>query len=190
MDHAVEIVSRFDDRFPVVIDEVIRDGFDGIYLDWVEGFEDVQVSAAALAAGLEPAEEMIAFIGEMRAYALARDPDFVIVQQNAASLIDGHSAALNAVIDAIGQEAIWFDGDATDDWEDSAGYDYVNDAGLVSYYIAYLDQYLAAGLPVFDCEYALAHADEAYANALGRGYVPYATRRSLSRLTTTPPPGY
>jgi hypothetical protein len=36
----------------------------------------------------------------------------------------------------------------------------------------------------------LAHADTAYANALGKGYVPYVTRRALSYLTTTPPPGY
>ena len=52
------------------------------------------------------------------------------------------------------------------------------------------DAVVGAGLPVFDCEYALNYASTAYANSLDRGYVPYATRRSLSRLTTTPPPGY
>jgi len=38
-----------------VIDEVLRDGFDGIYLDWVEGFENAHVIAAAQAAGKDPA---------------------------------------------------------------------------------------------------------------------------------------
>jgi cysteinyl-tRNA synthetase len=181
--------SHPDRNYNSVIDEVIRDGFDGIYLDWVEAFEDTHIITAALAAGLDPADEMIAFIQEMRDYAAIRDPDFIIIQQNAASLIDGHPE-LTSVIDAIAQEAIWYDGSADVDWNDSEGYDWVNDSGLVNYYIGYLDQYLASGLPVFDCEYALDYADTAYANAYSEGYVPYATRRSLSQLTTTPPPGY
>jgi hypothetical protein len=61
---------------------------------------------------------------------------------------------------------------------------------LTIYYIGYLDEYLDGGVPVFDCEYALVYAEAAYANAINRGYVPYVTRRSLARLTTTPPPGY
>ena len=87
------------------------------------------------------------FIQEMRDYAANRNPDFIIIQQNAASLIEGH-AELTGLIDAISQEAIWYDGDATDDWYDPDGYDWENDSGLVSYYIGYLVQYLAAGLPV------------------------------------------
>ncbi len=172
-----------------VIDEVIKDGFDGIYLDWVEGFENEDVVAAAQAEGKDPAVEMIAFIQEMRDYATGRNPDFLIIQQNGASLIDGHSELVN-VIDAIAQEAVWYDGDATDDWGDPDGYDWPNDSDLINYYIGYLEQYLDRDLPVFDCEYALSYADTAYANSLNRGYVPYATRRSLSRLTTRPPPGY
>ena len=132
---------------------------------------------------------MIAFIQEMRDYAAARDPDFLIIQQNAASLIDGHPE-LTGVIDAIAQEAIWYDGSADVDWGDSAGYDWVNDSDLVNYYTGYLAQYLDAGLPVFDCEYALNYASTAYTNAYDEGYIPYATQRSLSQLTSTPPPGY
>ncbi|UCC62587.1 MAG: endo alpha-1,4 polygalactosaminidase [Anaerolineae bacterium] len=172
-----------------VIDETIIDGFDGIYLDWVEGFDNEDVVAAAQAVGKDPAVEMIAFIQEMRDYATARNPSFLIIQQNAAALSDGHPE-LFGLIDAIAQEAVWYDGDATDEWDDPDGYDDINESSLTDYYIGYLDQYLDAGLPVFDCEYALDFADTAYANALSRGYVPYVTRRSLSRLTTTPPPGY
>ena len=83
-----------------------------------------------------------------------------------------------------------FDGDAFDDWNASDGYDSENDADLSDYYIEYLDRYLAAGVPVFNCEYALGKASTAYSRSAARGYVAYATRRSLSRLTTTPPPGY
>lgn len=171
-----------------IVDETIRAGFDGIYLDWVEAFEDETVRARAAADGVDPAEEMITFIGEMRAYARERDPEFLIIQQNAASLIDGHPE-LADVIDAIAQEAIWYDGSATDSWRESRGHDLDNDADLVEYYLDHLATYRAAGLPVFDCEYALQNADDAYEKSSAEGFVPYATRRSLGRISTTPPPG-
>jgi len=173
-----------------IIDETIKDGFDGIYLDWVEGFENPDAVTAAQAAGKDPAVEMLTFIQEMRTYATTRNSSFLIIQQNAAALYIGHPELFTR-INAIAQEGIWYDGSATDNnWNDPNGYDQPTDPALTSEYIGYLNQYLAAGLPVFDCDYALTYANTAYANAASRGYVPYATRRSLSRLTTTPPPGY
>jgi uncharacterized protein (TIGR01370 family) len=133
--------------------------------------------------------EMITFIQEMRTYAEQRNPDFIIIQQNAAALCEDHPELLG-LIDAIAQEAIWYDGDATDDWDDPDGYDYENDAELVNYYLGYLDQFKSSGVPVFVCEYALEYADEAYQKCYEKGYVPYCTRQSLGELTTTPPPEY
>ncbi|MGB2799477.1 MAG: endo alpha-1,4 polygalactosaminidase [Dehalococcoidia bacterium] len=170
-----------------IIDEVIKDGFDGIYLDWVEGFENDVVIAEAQRQGKDSAVEMIEFIKEMRDYATLRNPDFVIIQQNAAALCEGHSE-LFSVIDAISQEAIWYDGYAFDDWNAPDGYDIANDLSLTEYYLEYLDQYLESGIPVFNCEYALEYAGEAYIKSYDKDYIPYCTRRSLSRLTTTPPP--
>ena len=115
-------------------------------------------------------------------------PHFSVIQQNAAALIDGHPE-LTSLIDAIAQEAIWYDGDATDAWHDPDGHDWEQPSDLTDYYIGWLETYLDADLPVFDCEYALDYAGMAYVNAYAEGYVPYVTRRSLSRLTTTPPPG-
>ena len=172
-----------------IIDEVIKDGFDGIYLDWVEGFENDAVIAEAQRQGKDPAVEMIEFIEEMRDYATLKDPDFIIIQQNAAALCEEHSE-LFSVIDAISQEAIWYDGDAFDDWNAPDGYDIANDLSLTDYYLGYLDQYLEADVPVLNCEYALEYEGDAYNKSYDKGYVPYCTRRSLSRLTTTPPPGY
>jgi len=171
------------------IDQALQDGFDGVYLDWVEGYENDAVVAAAREAGVDPAAEMIALIGEIRDYATARRPGFLIIQQNAVDLIDGHPE-LASVIDAIAQEAIWFDGEATDDWEDPDGYDQENDPDLTGYYLEALSRYRDAGLPVFNCEYALDEAGEAYRNSYAQGLVPLVTRTPLSRLTTTPPPGY
>jgi endo-alpha-1,4-polygalactosaminidase (GH114 family) len=104
-------------------------------------------------------------------------------------LINGHPELLNA-IDAISQEAIWYDGEADVDWGHPDGYDWVNDASLVAYYNGYLGPYLDAGVPVFNCEYALNYANTAYANSYAEGTIPYVSQRALSRLTTTPPPGY
>jgi cysteinyl-tRNA synthetase len=73
-----------------VMDEVILDGFDGIYLDWVEAFEDPVVVTAAEAAGLDPAQEMIALIDELGTYARERRPGFVILQQNGVTLVEGN----------------------------------------------------------------------------------------------------
>ena len=171
------------------LDQILQDGFDGIYLDWVEGYENRAVVAAARTAGVNPAAEMIALIREMRDYATARQPGFLLIQQNAAELIDGHPE-LVGVIDAIAQEAIWFDGDATDDWEDPDGYDSENDPDLTGYYLEALARYQEAGLPVFNCEYALDAAGVAYSNSYAEGLIPLVTRTPLSRLTTTPPPGY
>lgn len=178
-----------------VIDEVIKDGFDGIYLDWVEGFENKDVKARARAEGLNPAREMIWFIEDMRNYARKRNPDFLIIQQNAAALIDTPSKpnvvpALHKVIDAIAQEEIWYGGIATDDWDHPKGHDLPTGRKLTQEYIKHLAKYQAKGLPVFNCEYALKYQAAAYKKSYKRKYVPYVTRRSLSRLTTMPPPGY
>ena len=172
-----------------IIDEVIKDGFDGIYLDWVEAFSNKAVQTAASLAGKDPAVEMIRFIQEMRAYAIARNPNFVIVQQNAADLCEKHPELFDT-IDAISQEAIWYDGEATDWWGDPKGHDILNPAWLSKWYVNLLNRYRAAGLPVFNCEYALSNAGSAYTKSYLKGYVPCVTRRSLSRLTTTTPPGY
>jgi len=169
------------------LDELLLDGFDGIYLDWVEGFENEQVIAAARAEGLDAAQEMSRFIAEIRDYARQRNPDFLVIQQNAAALAGAWPDSLNH-IDAIAQEGVWYDGVAGDDWDDTDGY-FTNTTDLTEEYLALLAGYLDAGLPVFNCEYSLAElADDAYSRSNEAGYVPYVTRRALSRLTDTPPP--
>jgi len=171
-----------------IIDEVIKDGFDGIYLDWVEAFEDANVINASQSDGKDTKEEMISFIKEMRTYAAARNSDFLIIQQNASALCEGHPELFN-IIDGIAQEEVWFGGDATDDWNDPSGYDFIIEQSQSEEYFYYLDQFLTSGVPVFNCEYALNYADSAYARSYKKGYIPYVTRRSLGKLTTTLPPG-
>ncbi len=172
------------------LDEVIQDDFDGVYLDWVEGFENDAVFAAAQAAGKNPAVEMIALIQEIRGYARQRGKtDFIVIQQNAANLIEGHPE-LTDTIDGIAQEGIWFDGEPADSWNDPDSYDEATDPLLTEYYLEYLKRYQDAGLVVFNCEYARYHASEAYSKSASHGFAAYVSRTSLARLTTTPPPEY
>jgi cysteinyl-tRNA synthetase len=170
-----------------VLDEVLEHGFDGVYLDWVEGYEDPDIAEAAGDQGVDAAEEMAAFIEEIGDYGRDRNPDFIVVQQNAAALAEEQPETLSHV-DAIAQEAIWYDGSAFDDWNDALGADIPQDPELTEYYIELLGAYLEEGLPVFDCEYAVEYAERAYALSYEHAFVPYCTRRPLSQLTTTPPP--
>ncbi len=175
-------------EYTSALDEVIQHGFDGVYLDWVEGFENKAVISRARADGIDPKDAMVEFIRQIRDYGRQYNPDFIVIQQNAGALIDGHPE-LTDYVDGIAQEGIWLDGDATDDWNDPDGYDWITDPELTGEYVAWLWMYMDAGVTVFICEYALHRADSAYDFAYERGFIPYVTRRSLGRLTTTPPPG-
>jgi cysteinyl-tRNA synthetase len=173
-----------------VLDEVLLDGFDGVYLDWVEGYEDVDIDALAKSEGLNAANEMMLFIQEIQEYGKSRNPDFIVIQQNAAELISKAPGIVN-YIDGITQEAIWYDGfGGFDDWDDDEGYDVLNDLDLSNYYLENLENYMEAGIPVWCVEYALENAEEAYALAYEHCMIPHVTRRSLAKLSTTPPPGY
>ena len=169
-----------------IIDEVIDDGFDGVYLDWIEGYENEAVIAKAKNQGKDPKLEMILFIKEIRKYAKSKDPDFVIIQQNGVELCEGHPEIFT-IIDGISQEAIWYDGAAFDNWNAPDGYDVPTDPELTNYYIKYLKKYKKAGLPVFNCEYAFNYSDDAYTKSNNLGFIAYSTRRSLSNITTVPP---
>ncbi|VAX21877.1 hypothetical protein MNBD_NITROSPINAE02-1117 [hydrothermal vent metagenome] len=171
-----------------ILDEVLNAGFDGVYLDWVEGFENSSVMAEADKQKVLPGQEMINFIKEIKEYARKRSSDFVVIQQNGADLVN-QGTGLLATIDAIAQEEVWYGGAATDSWSDPAGYDSAVSATLTSEYISLLAQY-SGSVPVFNVEYALNNSDDAYEKSASNGFVPYVTRRSLSELTTTPPPGY
>jgi len=174
-----------------VLDSVIADGYDGVYLDRVEVFLNTDVKQRAVSDGVDPAVEMIKLVGEIRRHARARVPRFLVVAQNGAGLVRGHPEYLGA-IDAIAQEQIFFDGKTDADWDDPDACDVgVPGSGPYSrrFYIQRLEPYRAAGLPVLNVEYACdpANVREAYELSAKQGYLTYVSRRPLDRLA--PPPG-
>lgn len=170
-----------------VLDEVVQSGFDGVYLDWVEAYDDTAVKRAAKQAGVDPARQMIELIGEIRTRGRQHNPSFIVIQQNAAALLEDHPELLR-VIDAIAQEDTWYAGIADAPWDDPRSCDQPTKAAQTRETLALLKPYRAAGKPVFTLDYTVRNAAETYRRALAEGFVPYCSRVSLNRLTGTPPP--
>jgi cysteinyl-tRNA synthetase len=177
------------------LSQILEDGFDGIYMDWVEAYSNEDVEEAAEKDGVDPADEMVKFIKKIKKHARKRTHNFLVIQQNACELWE-ENIKIFKQIDAFAQEQVYFDGDADTDWDDpDAGDHKVPKKGegySQEYYEWHLKRHLQRGIPVFTCDYArkARNVRKAYKKALKNGYIPYVSLRPLDRLTETPPPGY
>ncbi len=172
-----------------LLDMALDDGFDGIYMDWVEAYSDDHVAAAAAAEGLDPAAEMVSFIKEIRDYARGRHPGFLVVAQNAAELAAERPDYLG-IIDGLAQEDLSFQGEADTKWGDPKSGDIPTPQEDREWLTDLFRLYLDAGLPVFCVDYALQEDNvrAAYDTAERAGCLGYVSQTPLSRLTDTPPP--
>jgi cysteinyl-tRNA synthetase len=91
-----------------LIDQIRDAGFDGLYLDWIGGFEDDNVIKRAKRDGVDPRIEIIRWVGEVSARAKAISPQLLVIAQNATALLT--DAYYLSVIDAVAHEDIWFTG--------------------------------------------------------------------------------
>lgn len=181
------------------VEVTLEAGFDGIYMDWVEAFSDPAIVRAAGRQGFNPAEKMFDFIAEIKEYARKtsafKNPGYLIVAQNASDLYEENPDRYRDIMDAIACENVWYDGDGGfDEWEAPSGYNVLtNDInpGWTEEVVEDLES-IKKHMPVFCVEYAQHKtALKAYRLAAQFGYIAYCSRRSLSRLSTTPyPPGY
>ena len=92
---------------------ILDAGFDGVYLDWIEAYSDPNVVAKATSDAVDARQEMIWWVEDITTFGRAQEPDFLVIAQNAAEL--GVDDDYLAVIDAISQEQVWFDGAADND---------------------------------------------------------------------------
>ncbi|MBS0264992.1 MAG: endo alpha-1,4 polygalactosaminidase [Planctomycetes bacterium] len=170
-------------------------GYDGIYLDWIDAYTEPSVVAAAKRAGLNPAAEMITFVQSLREAGRRICPDFLVIAQNGAGLIDADPARYIKAIDAVAFEDTWFFGEGGVAWESPRAGDLRHQdtdpdwtpARRLKQYRKYQDR----GRPVFTVDYCLKAENAAlvYKEAHAAGLRPLVTRVSLSRMTLTPPPG-
>lgn len=197
-----------------MIAQVTAAAFDGMYLDWVEAYDDETVAAAAVAAGIDARSEMIRFVADLAAAGRAARPGFVVVAQNAAGLLTDEAYA--DILDGIAQEQIWFDGGPDDDppgdcplprlLADIESRAYLEslspacrrlhaqapDGTLHTSTEEYLDLLLPAsahGLPVFTVDYAVEPPNIAwiYNESRRLGWIPYVSNRALDRFLPPAP---
>ncbi len=175
-----------------IIPTLARLGFDGIYLDWVEAYDDEYVRAAAEEDDVSPEDEMIRFIEELGRTGRKTTSDFLVVVQNAPYLIDHAPGRYAKAIDGLAVEDTWFHGQGDAGWNSPGAGDlrtrhqdeWSTQARLKQYRI-----YRKYGLPVFSVDYCVSRQNAArvYRDARAAGLRPLVTRVSLSRLTETPP---
>ena len=99
------------------VDQALRAGFDGVYLDTPLAYEELDLSMVPGQSRDSLARAMVDLIVRISQYAKARDPGFLIVPQNSPELRDypGYVSA----IDGIGMEELFFqatDKPCTEDW--------------------------------------------------------------------------
>lgn len=175
-----------------IVAQLAQLGFDGIYLDWVEAYDDDAVRRVALKDGLDAETEMIRFIEQLGEAGREVLPDFLVVPQNAPYLLDTDPERYLRAIDALAVEDTWFHGAGDAGWNDpQAGDlrqrhedDWATGARLSQY-----ERYQRAGIPVFSVDYCISesNAGQVYRDARAAGLRPLVTRVSLSRMTVTPP---
>jgi len=164
-----------------LVDEALAAGFDGVFLDWVLGYTDAAVVAAAHAQGVDPAAAMARLVCDVSAYARRRRPGALVVLNNGAPLAARVPGVADA-IDGVAQESLWFGGRASARWDDldagSQPREPSNEAR------AALAVVRSRGLPVFTLDYARAQADARRAREESRaaGFVPFVSRTPLDRL--------
>lgn len=151
------------------LDEILELGFDGVYLDKVDTYEYYEERGRETAA-----REMTDFVISLGNYARQRRPGFGIFPQNAEELGLLFEDYME-VVTGIGVESLYY------------GYPRDNEPTppqLTAQRESVLDRYVEAGKLVLTTDYTQRREqiDDAYTRAQGRGYVPFATVRSLGRL--------
>ncbi|MFK7739481.1 MAG: endo alpha-1,4 polygalactosaminidase [Planctomycetota bacterium] len=169
-----------------LLDQIVADGFDGAYLDWILAFGDANVIAAAERDGVDPVTAMVDLLDEMRRYARERYPLFALIAQNGIALYEADSRLLGCV-DALSQEDVSFRGLASASWDEPNSGD-IASAPSGEWSTDRLCQRLAnvrqQGLPIFTLDYAVKPDNQVLATTTSRahGFVPYISRTPLDRL--------
>jgi cysteinyl-tRNA synthetase, unknown class len=154
------------------LDQIIAQGFDGVYLDRADVYEDLKA--------IEPRAEalMIDFVTRLASYARAVAPSFLVVLQNAEELL--RHAPIRTAVDGVAKESLFYGID-----KDGAA----NSADTVEASANYLKLAQRDGRPVFVVEYVYdaAKAADARRRANRLGFPIYFAPRELDFLVLAPP---
>jgi cysteinyl-tRNA synthetase len=162
------------------INRIIDAGFDGVYLDKVDICEFYQEKGGN-PPGTVPSDLMIQFVAKLSNKAKARQPNFLIIAQNAEFLLP--DAFYRSKIDGIGKESLLYNlGTYNDD------VDYPpprrNDAAQIKGDTELLSLLRKDGKLVLNVEYIKDQAliNRASGELTSNGFVPYFGIRRLNKL--------
>jgi len=169
-----------------LVDEAALQGLDGVLLDWVEGFADERVAAAARAEGLDPAAEMVALLRSVARRARESRPGFLVILIGGAELVELRPG-LAEVVDGVLQESVSFTGGTSKTWSDPSNADTPVPAtgpGSTAEHVARLTAMRGLGLTVLTLDYATTPENVAAAKERARshGFVPCVSRTPLSKV--------
>ncbi len=146
------------------LDKIIAQGFDGVYLDKVDTYEDYEDSRETAR------KEMVDFVIKLAEYARKKNKHFYIVPQNAEELLD--NVKYRKIVSGIGVENLFYNGKEKPNSET---------------YIKNREKYLdliAKTKWVFVTEYVQKKEliKDVYNKAKKKGYIPYCTVEDLDQL--------
>ena len=152
---------------PSPLYKLIELGFDGVYLDRVDVYAEVQKECP------DAASKMVDFVARLAAHARKKNPNFIVILQNAEELLA--NPKMVATIDAVAKEDLFYGADHTER---------ENDAAMVKGALDNLEIARSAGRPIFVLDYirdtALRAVDKAKIES--RGFIPYFGPRKLDQM--------
>jgi len=162
-----------------LLDEAIKTGFDGVYLDIVDGFEFFEYDPARKdwidnrsnpVTGKTYREDMIAWVQRIATHTRHRKPGFIVVPQNGVQLLE--NTGYMATIDAIGVEDLFTIGNKPQTSEHK------------KYSLGFLEKIRPTGKPVLIIEYATKPdmVQRSVKGAGENGFVLLVTDRELKTL--------
>lgn len=164
--------SVYNSLDPSPLYRLIELGFDGVYLDRVDVYEEVGKDCPNAQA------RMVEFVARLAAHARRRNPHFMVILQNAEDLLK-QSRVIDA-IDAVAKESL-FHG-----WGGGGGSNRqsISDAASVRWSVERLELARKAGRAVFVVDYPKdrAAAEVSLRRITELGYVPYVAPKDLGRL--------
>jgi cysteinyl-tRNA synthetase, unknown class len=151
------------------LDRIVAEGYDGVYLDIVDGFEFWEEHGQP-----DARRRMVDWVRTIANHARDRRPSFLVVPQNGEALAD--EPGYLSLVDAIGREDLYYDGDHPQDPDE------VLEAE------SDLTLFQKAGKPVFLIEYGKKPQTirAVTVGAREKGYTPLITVRPLNRLIVSP----
>lgn len=149
------------------LDRIIAAGFDGVYLDRADAFQDDGQQSS------DAEEAMVRFVSRICDHAHRANPDFMVVMQNAEELL--RHSALRQRLDGIAKEDLSFGADNTTK---------PNPPDMVLDSLQYLRKARKAGMAVLTLEYVKDPSSTASVRKLAEreGFVLFLTGRLLDSL--------